>query len=461
MTEFAIKSCFFSLVLSLVCLAAWVQKCFPTDKPNLSVSGFFELRYDGRFLSDGEEDDQKLHQVLDLHVEENQWGHFRFTFSGDMTEDLDGTEEENEVDRTITIRDTWNSSAQGFLYLLQGEFYDLGALDYLRFGRQYVKHELGTSHIDGIDCMLKMDIWDKRFKPFAYAGIPVRLYDPGDYTEAQQFGFGTDFFLDRRTRITVEHQFIEEEPDIVGSYMNSEEERYEQSALALKRRFSLKGYGYASLYLLDNSPRHVDTLFSFILDNVDLQLDASYFYQFKEIEESPTLVAPYTGLVGDIKPYHDVKLDATKGIYKDFVWLSAGTRWRFLDSGEDETEFNHSYNNEYLGVIFEDFPKEGVRISVEADFWQVMDSDNDDSIFTLGGQVSYEKSKKLTLSAGSSYALFSYDYFADDNEKTDVYTIYGDVRCFFKERMYCDIRYELDIHDINEHRVIAAVGFEL
>ena len=415
-------------------------ECHCADEPKFDLSGFFELRYDGRFLSDGEEDDQKLHQVLDLHVEERRWGHFRFTLSADVTEDLDGTEKEDEVDRTITIRDTWRSSSHGFLYLLHGEIYDLGALDYLRFGRQYVNHELGTSHIDGVDCTLKLDIWNKRIKPFAYAGIPVRLYDPGDYTEAQQFGFGTDFFLDRRTRVTVEHQFIEEEPDIVGSYMTSDEERYEQSALAIKRRFSLKGYGYVSFYLLDNSPRHVDTLFSFLLDNVDLQLDASYFYQFKEIEESPTLVAPYTGLVGEIKPYHDVKLDATKGIYKDFVWLSAGTRWRFLDSGEDETEFNHSYHNEYLAVIVEDFPQGGIRFSVEADYWKVMDSDNDDSIFTVGGQISYDKSEKLTLSAGSSYSLFSYDYFADDGEKTDVYTIHADARYSFRERMYWDLR---------------------
>ena len=447
---------------AFLCLIVGVSKeCHSADEDIWALSGFLELRYDGRFLSDGEEDDQKLHQVLDLYGEEKQWGHFRFTVSADMTEDLDGTEKEDEVDRTITIRDTWDSSAHGFLYILQGEIYELGVLDYFRFGRQYVQHELGTSHIDGVDCMLNLDIWDKRIKPFAYAGIPVRLYDPGDYTQARQLGFGSDFFLNRRTRITVEHQFIEEEPDIVGSYMTRDEERYEQSAVALKHRISHKGYGYLSVYLLDNSPRHVDSMFSFILDDLDLQLDASYFYQFKDIEDSPTLVAPYTGLVGEIKPYHDVKLDVTKGVYKDVVWLSAGTHWRFLDSGEDETEFNHSYNNEYLAVIVEDFPKKDMRFSIEADFWQVMDSDNDDSIFTLGGQVSYDQSEKLTLSGGSSYALFSYDYFADDSEKTDVYTIYGDVRYYLKERMYCDFRYELDIHDIEEHRVVAAVGIEL
>lgn len=452
-------------VLLFLAFVAWgaasPATCHAVDGSDSSVYGFFELRYDGRFLSDGEDDDHKLHQVLDLHVEEKQWGHFRFTLSGDMTEDLDGTERESEVDRTITIRDTWDSSAHGFLYVFQGEIYDLGSLDYLRFGRQYVQHELGTSHIDGIDCMLKLNLWNRRVKPFVYAGIPVRLYDPGSYWDAQQFGLGADLFLDRWTKLTLEHQIVEEEPGIVGSYMTAREDRYEQSALAVKHRISHKGYGYVSFYLLDNDPRHVDGMFSFIFDELDLHVDASYFYQFDEIESSPTLVAPYTGLVGPIKPYHDIKLDATKGIYKDVVWLSAGTQWRFLDSGEDETEFNHSYNNEYVAVIVEDFPQDGIRFSVEADFWNVMDDDNDDSILTVGGQITYDKSDQLSLSAGSSYALFKYDYFADDNEETDVYTIHSSIRYHFRHQMYLDVRYELDIHDINEHRVVTALGFEL
>jgi hypothetical protein len=449
------------LVAFVAFLGALSEECHPADTSVVSLSGLLEMRYDGRFLSGGEDDDQKLYQVLDLHVEEMQWGHFRCTLSADMAEDLDGTKDDQGVDRTTTIRDTWDSSTHGFLYVLHGEVYELGPLDYLRLGRQYVRHELGTSHVDGIDCMLKLDIWGKRVKPFAYAGFPVRLYDSADDFQGQAFGLGTDFYFDPWTRMTLEHQCIKEEPDMTGSYRAGEETRYEQSAVALRRELSHKCFGYLSLYLLDTSARHMDTGFSFLFDNVDLQLDASYFYQFKEIQESPSLVSPYTGLVGVIKPYHDVRLDVTKGVYKDFIWLSAGTHWRLLDSGEEETEFNHSYNNEYLAVIVEGFPWEGIRFSVDADFWEVMESDNDDSVFTVGGLVSYETSEMFRLSAGSSYSLFSYNYFADEQEKTGVYSIHLDVCCFFQRGLYFDVRYELDIHDIDEHRVITALGIEL
>jgi hypothetical protein len=431
------------------------------EEDAISLSGLLELRYDGRYLSDDEGEDHKLYQVADINVKENKWGHFKFTLSGDIAEDLDGKAEDDEPDRTRTIRDTWDSSTHGFLYVCQGEIYQLGPLDYARFGRQYVSHELGTTHLDGFNCLLKLDVFNKRIKPFAYGGIPVRLYEDVNYLDAQEVGGGAHIYWDRWTRMTLEHQLIEEEPDIIGTYGESEENRYEQSAFAIRRNLFSKGYGYVSLFLLDNSPKHVNSMFSILLDKLDLEIDASYFYQFDEIDDMPTTTSPYTGLVGPIKPYHRVTLDIMKGIYKDYVWLSGGTEWRLLDSGEDESQFNHSYNHEYLALIIEDLLLKGLGLSLQAAYWQVMDDDNEDSIFTLSGGIEYRKPKKIKLFLGSSYSLYSYDYFADPDEKTDVYTIHSDIRYYVQPRLYFDARYELDIHDIYEHRFVASVGVEI
>ncbi len=430
------------------------------DEGSLSLSGLLQLRYDGRYLSDDEGEDHKLHQTVDINIKENKWGHFRFTLAGDMIEDID-SEDDDQSDRTRTIHDTWDSSSHGYLYICQAEIYELGRLNYARFGRQYVNHELATTHLDGLNFSLDLELFGMQIRPFAYAGIPVRLYEDGHYWDATEVGGGAHIHLDRSTKITLEYQVIEEDPDIVGTYRESGKERYEQSAFAIRRSLLHKGYGYISLFLLDNSPKNINTRFSLLVDRLDLDIDASYFYQFKEISETPTSSPYYTGLTGTIKPYHSFTLDVMKGVYKDRIWVSAGTQWRLLDSGEDETEFNHSYNNQYLALIIDDLLMKNVQLSLQADFWQVMDSDNDDEILSFGGEIAYEKPKTINVSLGSFYSLYKYDYFADTGEKTDVYTIYSDVRYYIQPGLYFDARYELDIYDIHEHRFVATLGIEI
>ena len=431
------------------------------DEGSLSLSGLLQLRYDGRYPSHGKDDDHKLRQIADVCIKENKWGHSRFSLSGDVIEDIDSKDDDNQTDRTRTVHDSWDSSSHGYLYICQAEIYELGYLNYARFGRQYVNHELTTTHLDGLNLLLNFDLFGTQIKPFVYAGIPVRLYEGGDYWDAEEFGGGAHIHLGRSTKITLEHQVIEEEPDIVGSYRESGKNRYEQSAFAIRRSLLHKGYGYVSLFLLDNSPKNVNTRFSLLVDRLDLDIDASYFYQFKEISETPTSSPYYTALTGTIKPYHNFTLDIMKGVYKDRVWISGGTQWRLLDSGEEESEFNHSYNNQYLALIIDDLLMKGVELSLQADFWQVMDSNNEDEILSFGGEIAYEKPKTINISLGSFYSLYKYDYFADTGEKTDVYTVYSDIRYYIKSGLYFDARYELDIYDIREHRFVATLGLEI
>ncbi|MBW2647877.1 MAG: hypothetical protein JRE23_17240, partial [Deltaproteobacteria bacterium] len=306
------------------------------------------------------------------------------------------------------------------------------------------------THLDGFNFLLDLDLFDTRVKPFAYAGLPVRLYEDGDYLDAREVGGGAHILLDNYTKITLEHQFVEEEPDIVGSYGSSEKKRYQLSAFAIRRSFFNKRYGSISLFILNNSP----------IDELDLDVDASYFYQFKEIDNMPTTVGPYTALTGQIKPYHRVTIDITKGLYED-IWISGGTELRLLDFGEDETAFNHSYNHEYVALIIENLPIRGLHFSLQADFWEVMDSNNEDMILTFGGELGYRKPEDVDVSVGSFYSLYKYDYFMDTNEKTDVYTVYADGRYYIQPGLYWDARYELDIYDIYEHRFIATVGLEI
>ncbi len=82
------------------------------DEGSLSLSGLLQLRYDGRYPSDGN-DDHKLHQIADLNIKKNNWEHFRFSLSGDMIEDI-YSRDDDKGNRTRTIHDTWDSSSHGY-----------------------------------------------------------------------------------------------------------------------------------------------------------------------------------------------------------------------------------------------------------------------------------------------------------------------------------------------------------
>jgi hypothetical protein len=437
-----------------------------SEEDDWSVSGLMRLQYKGRYLTEGEGEDNKFFQTADLTITENKWNHFRFTFSGDLYQDLDGKSAPKTVDRTRTVRDTWDDDMGGFIYVAQAELYGFGVLEQARLGRQYVKHEIQTTHLDGIDCMLRLGSLERRVKPFFYVGVPVLLYDDtSGYGEASEFGGGSDFFLGRWTRITYEHRYTEEDIEdnstVYGSYRNPGNSTYQQSALAIRHNLHGQGYGYGSLCLINNKPRSVNTAYSTLVDRVDLDVDATYLYQFERIEDMPTNAPLYTGMVGPIKPYHHFSLDLQKGILKKDAWLSAGTQWRLLDSGEEASAFNHSYQRHYLGIVRDNFTRTGLRVSAQAEYWTVFDDDDEDSTLTFVGSVGYEERDAFRLSAGSSYSLFKYDYFMDKDEKQDVYTVYLNGRYYLRPKLYLDGRYDVDIYDIVEHRFVATVGLEL
>lgn len=81
------------------------------DEGSLSLYGLLQLRHDGRYPSDGKDNDHKLHQIADVYIKEKKWGHFKFTLSGDIIEDIDSKDDDDQTDRTRTVHDTWDSSS--------------------------------------------------------------------------------------------------------------------------------------------------------------------------------------------------------------------------------------------------------------------------------------------------------------------------------------------------------------
>ena len=425
----------------------------------LSIYSNAQLRYDRVYLSDGEGNDNKFHQILDLTVTEKEWNHFRFSLSGDMVEDVD-CKRNDENDRLRNINDTWNYTSHGYLYICQVEMYNYGLLNYARLGRQYVNHEL-TSHIDGLNFSVNTELYDMNIEPFAYIGLPVHLYEYPDYSETKEIGGGAHIYLFKSTKITVEHLYIQDIPEIAGTYGDDEKRDYQETAIAARRPLFNNGYGYASLKMLDFCPKQINTMFSFTFEGLNLDVDASYLYQFNEIDKMSRSTSLYTDLTGKILPHHFITLDLMKGLYKDYLYLSMGTEWRLLGIGEDESEFNHSYNHEYLAVTMDNLLKKGLHLSLQADYWRTMDGHNQDTIISGGGEAGYEKSGAYGIQIGSYYSQYQYDYFINEDEITNVYTIYSRLNYYLKHDLYIKASYELDIYDIYEHQFSVTLGHQI
>ena len=415
----------------------------------------FRLTYKGAFLSDDAGQDHKLMQQLDWTLREKAWGHFKFSLSGDVREDLDGLSNDPK-DRTAGILDAYNERMYGFLYRATAEIYKLGPLEYLRLGRQFVRYEL-LAHMDGINVDFSM--LNRRLHLFAYGGIPVRYLDDSDYIDAQTAGAGASMVFSSQTKITLEYQFVNEDGS-TGINGTPTEDAQHQAALALRQGFFGYGYGYVAFAMLNEDPRYVKAKFALDFESIGMNLHLSYFGQFIELENMPVSISPFSNLLGPIHPYHHGKLMLSQMLYKEYLSMAIGGEVRMLADSDDEGPFNHSFHHEYLSLTLEDLPVKHLEYTIHADLWQVI-GDDEKMIFTGGGEIAYNKRKFLKASVGAYYSMYKYDYYLNLDEQTDVYTLYADGKYYFLDWLYMRARYEMNVYDIYDHRVTVTFGQEL
>ncbi len=441
----------------------------------------FELIYDGRItsyngddknLKDGAEasKDHKLRQSAEFDLKEKSWGHFRLFFYGELIEDLDGTAGKNDGDRTSGVFDSFGERVYPYLYQLAAEINDLSVLDFLRLGRQYVSRQF-SAHIDGANISLSF-LDKKALTVFAYGGIPVRFYDDADYLDALQLGGGFCVKLPWKMKISAEYQALKDKPGEYGYSTVSTDAAsaiptwdinkgsasfYHQAGVTVSQPLFDAALISLSMATLDKKARYVKANAAYQNPDWTLDVYASYFYQFIEITETPSAISPFAALMGPIKPHQNFSLDLFKGLYSDKIFLSLGTSLRLLGNGESDSQFNHSFHHEYLGLTFRNLLLEGLELNLHGDIFQ-RNEDTDNVTFTGGGEVSYAEKDSFKAAVGGYYSLYKYDYYLDQNEKNDVYTFFVSGKYNFLSWLYASLKYELNAYDAYEHRITAVVG---
>lgn len=445
--------------LLLLGLCACLCLCFPPlaqvygssvgrygeDDP---LSGSIQLKYRFRQNSESDEAVHRLFQSADVLYQPESLGGFSFAISGEVFETLSG----NSNDGNETINDIFDDS-EGMLYEAYAAFKPLASPFSIKAGRQYTTH-LFSLHMDGADFSYAAP--NSSVNMYLYGGKAADVYDVDGLSDAYHGGGGVSWRWGRKSELGLEYLYSDESVD-EDSLVDASDETYNQVALSIKR---YGGYGYMKslIRMFDGDIESTKFSGAFFIPGVDdLELNLSYFRQWIEVDRKPTALSPFLSLLGPVKPYQQITWLVSKGFENKNIIVMTGGDWRDLLEANDDTEFNHGYLHGFLALEKAAFISEDMSLTLQADLWQRKGDTgdgNDSGLFTGGGEIGYEWSEKTELGAGSYYSLYSYDYYLDENEKTDVYTVFLRFDYQPSESLRFKGEYDWTMYDIDEHRVV-------
>lgn len=383
--------------------------------PFAQFHGTLSERYTLR--TTGDQSDNDLENLLSLTVGDVNNDKITFQAQGGVLCDLDGLGANNSIYRTS--HDRFGRQLVGRLYYAYLDVQHAELFELVRFGRQH-KYDFENFYFDGFS-------FDTN--PFygirlgAYTGQPVHLFE-------NQMGWGADDFLVgdwvswtpiKQIRLKFDHAFLHDDQAAFR-------------ATAGELQDHLLG-GSAWIDLTPKLETHA-RFTSFKDQTRDLTLAANYKHlehNFKLNLKVFRLLERYDIRVPDLDTYSilgtyerftEYSINATKGLGKHFM-ADSGLSWRKLDDPQGVSAFNHGFKRVYVALNSSDLIHQGLSLAASGNYYRGEDSMLRDNYF--GGSLSAAQkllNKKLTLSAGTDYYLYHFNY-ATGNESQDVQTFFA------------------------------------
>ncbi|HZU97488.1 MAG TPA: hypothetical protein VFF73_12380 [Planctomycetota bacterium] len=388
------------------------------------------------------EQDQRTTETLFF---EAGWGqHFRMEFSGMATEDIDGRP---LVSRFRDIYDTYGSQwALGYVYTAYVEGLELGPVQRLRLGRQYLA--------DGVDVrfdggLLETAPLADMVRFIAYGGVPVHFFESsvgGDWIA----GGAVEVVAIPRTSIRFDYTHVTD-------YWNSlarqnlalglpaddlrEDNRY-QVTVAVRPIEELKLMGRATTFGGHSTRAEAEVFF--------LQADAGftgrihYAAQIGAYEDLSLQWTPLDQQLGPVAPYQEVTLDLTQTV-GEHVILGAGGSYRGLFKRSDEGPFNHEFGRAYGQVTVMSWPWDGLSLDVAADYYRGISMGR---TFEIVGSLGQDLPGGVKLGIGSSWSAFAFDqFFLTEEENVRTYFANAEWRPTSFFRLKASYSYQTDSQD--------------
>jgi len=389
-------------------------------------------------LTEEDQHDQDLYQVLTLQAGDPSVNRVSGTFLGRLSEDIDGHNRASTGFSVFDdITDTYQDNVNGRFYLGYVDlrrfgWMDRSQLELIRVGRQSYEETAETLIFDGgrIESRPFEDLHGLRLT--AYGGLPVHYFESSPSGDAV-VGAGAEAKTLPGGRARADWTYVEDRRE-------EDQERAHLISLALwqaiGRRFSLHG----RYNLLDGQSRDYLVRGTYNEERADLLFQASFHQFLKTLRDLPIELDPYFSVVRELRPYWEVDLRASKGLGEHFV-VDGGVDFRELRHEDQEGSFNHEFQRYYLTPSTRDFPFKGTTISVTAEYWQ-----SSDDIFTAGGEVSQRLFRVFVASAGTYYSLYKFDLLSE-RERTHVRTYFGRLEYQLARNVKLQTRYEYERDD--------------
>lgn len=371
------------------------------------VHGYLKSRYVGR-TTDGASDND-LYETLSLDfgdvVENRVTGHFL----GDVSFDLDGTTDTEGYYPFDSARDSTGSGIVGEVYSAYVDVNRIGAVGYVRLGRQSIYETPEVSFFDGLSAESE-ELGSFKLKLGAYAGIPVYLYQgysSGDFIGG---GYATGrLWKGARARVDFQHMegtngSAELSNDLIGV----------DGWQRLGRYVDLRGH-YTNL---DGADRDVLARGTFNQAEWDFRFQATFYQMFQAQQNAVIGADSYYPILKDYLPYIEGRCLVSKGI-GEFLNVDAGVDVRRLSNEAADTDYNHEFERYFATIDILDLVVKGSSISLTGEKWVSAETDKD----SQGLDITCPIADKSKLTVGTAHYLYKYDYYADQ-EKDDVQTYY-------------------------------------
>jgi hypothetical protein len=274
----------------------------------------------------------------------------------------------------------------------------------------------------------------------AFGGIPVNLFEPSPSGDAM-YGASVEWSPDpeRRGRYRMEYLHIRDD-NVFGLHKD------DLLAWSLDERWGPFAF-HARYTLLEGESRDVVARLTGGVPDAEFLFQVQGTYVFREIDVLSYALDPYASFLMDLEPYFEISIRASKG-FGEYVSIDAAFTARELVRDVPETTYNHEFKRVEISPMIRRWPLEGLSLRVSADWWNSSATD----FWTISGDLAWDVHRVLTLSVGSSYALYSVDAFTGEERQRVRTTSFG-VKWMVSKGSSIDVRFMLEDTAIGTFRV--------
>jgi len=400
------------------------------------LHGTITMHY--RYRATPTESDSDLYEVVSLSYGKAGVDPVIAVLTGRLAEDTDGNRQVQGSYPYSSVQDSYAHSTTGQLYTAYLEAPALLEGLSVRGGRQFLDDIPEAVLMDGgslkyhFGAVLSVSV---------FGGLPANLYESSPSGDAM-YGAAAEAAIDGsvRGRYRVEYLHLRDE-NIFGLH--------EDDLLGLSMDESSGPFGFHARYtMLESESRDLLGRMTGSLPDAGLQVQFQATYVFQRIEVHSYGLDPYASFMMAMEPYLDLTARGSKSFGSEFG-IDASVTSRKLTRSATESDYNHEFLRVNVSPRLINWPLQDVSISAGADYW---DSTADD-FWTVSGDVAWAVRKDLTLSAGSSYALYSIDAFTgEEHERVRSYSL--TIKWKFAAATSLDARFILEKNDLDRFRIL-------